>query len=171
MKKNKMAIIFIMFICVIVFAGCTKNDSVVRIHIRANSNCEIDQRIKLEVRDEVIDFITPLIADCNNSSEVKNVLENNLQKIESISDSVLFEQNFDYVSRARISNEYFPSREYNGDVYPADYYDALIIELGSGKGDNWWCVAYPPLCFVGEGDGEIQYRSKLIDMINKFIGR
>ena len=79
---------------------------------------------------------------------------------------------YNYVSNAELRNEYFPTRAYNDVVFESDYYDALILELGSGEGDNWWCVAYPPLCFVGNdlGSDGIQYRSKLLDMISKFFG-
>ena len=171
MKKNWI-IILLLFISSFALIGCGVSESVVRIHIRANSNSECDQSVKLEVRDSVINYITPLISECESSSDVKNVLEDNLENIENVANGVLLKSGFNYVSNAEIRNEYFPSRDYEGEIYPADYYDALIIELGTGKGDNWWCVAYPPLCFVGEGTGcnNIQYRSKLLDMIAKFFG-
>lgn len=171
MRILKFSMLLIIVAFSFVFSGCSPNDNIIRIHIRANSNSEIDQEIKLDVRDSVIKFITPLIADCENGAEVKDVLNDNLDSIESIADGILLNSGFDYISNAKICNEYFPSRSYAGEVYPADYYDALILELGTGKGDNWWCVAYPPLCFVGEGYGDIQYRSKLVDMISKFFGR
>ena len=163
--------VFVFCFC---FAGCNvEESSVVRIHIRANSNCEEDQGVKMQVRDSVIDFITPLIASCNNACEVKETLNNNLNSIENIADNVLRENGFLYVSNAEIRNEFFPSRDYSGNTFPADYYDALIIELGSGVGDNWWCVAYPPLCFVGDYDGSnsVKYKSKILELINKYFGR
>ena len=162
----------LLFVCLVSFfmAGCLDAEEIVRIHIRANSNSEIDQNVKLKVRDGIIEYITPLLASCENSKEVKNILKLNLKNIESVANDVLYYNGFSYVSNAKISNEYFPTREYGEVVYPADYYDALIIELGSGTGDNWWCVAYPPLCFVGEGSGDIEYRSKLVEMISKFFG-
>lgn len=167
---------FICFlICLIsltLFTGCDGSNDVVRIHIRGNSNLEIDQEVKLKVRDEVIKYITPLIAECEDSSGVKKVLGDNLSGIESVADKVLFENNFDYVSSASINYEYFPTREYDGEVFPADYYDALILKLGSGEGNNWWCVAYPPLCFVGEvTGGDVKYKSKILELINNFFGR
>ena len=159
--------------CVWSVVGCTKdNEGVVRIHIRANSNSVDDQEIKLCVRDSVIDYITPLIAECNNSEDVKDILTLHLNDIQHVADGVLEHNGYDYVSKANIRNEYFPTRVYEDNVFPADYYDALIIELGCGVGDNWWCVAYPPLCFVGddcEGDS-IKYKSKLIELINKYFG-
>jgi len=172
---KKFVLIFMVLISSIFsFIGCDiKNNSqnVIRIHIRANSNNENDQNVKLKVRDEVINYITPLIADCENSNDVKNVLLCNLENIESIADSVLKNNGFIYTSSANINNEYFPSREYNGVVFSSDYYDALILNLGTGTGDNWWCVAYPPLCFVGnESEGaKVKYKSKILELINKCL--
>ena len=166
--------LFISFVCLFC-TGCNgkQKEDVLRIHIRANSNLEEDQEVKLMVRDCVIEFITPLIADCNNCNEVISKLQSNLSEIECVSDGVLKNCGFDYGVRAKINNEYFPSRDYDGKTFPADYYDALIVELGSGKGDNWWCVAYPPLCFVGYENGisgNIMYKSKLVELIKNFFG-
>lgn len=163
-----------LMVCVgLILCACNhESTSVVRIHIRANSNVSCDQEVKLMVRDKVVEFITPIIAECKNSNEVKTFLSCNLQNIENVADSVLKDNDFKYLASAQLKNEYFPSRDYDGHVFPADYYDALIIELGAGVGDNWWCVAYPPLCFVGEeieGSG-VKYKSKLVELINKYFG-
>lgn len=149
------------------FVGCDADSQVVRIHIRANSNSESDQRIKLSVRDKVVDFIGDIISDCDTSTQVLNVLESNLKGIENIANDVLKENGYTYSSSASIDYEYFPSRDYDGVTFPSDYYNALIVKLGSGTGDNWWCVAYPPLCFVGEntGSNDIKYKSKLLELL------
>lgn len=170
--KKLIAIMCLVF-CGFNLCACgEKNEDILRIHIRANSNSEVDQSIKLNVRDKIIDYITPLISGCKDCDDVKVVLGSSLDKIESIADDVLCEGGFEYVAKASIRNEYFPTRSYEGNVFPADYYDALIVELGTGTGDNWWCVAYPPLCFVGEDvDGNnFRYKSKLIELINKYFG-
>lgn len=162
----------ILLLCLIsflpsVFVGCDKYSEVVRIHIRANSNSEGDQSVKLKVRDNVVDFITEIISECNTSDEVLSVLSRNLDDIENIANDVLKDNGYTYSSSASIDYEYFPSRDYDGVTFPADYYNALIIRLGTGTGDNWWCVAYPPLCFVGEdfGGKEIKYKSKLLELL------
>ena len=168
----KKIVVLLLLVCGL-FAGCNLNkQSVVRIHIRANSNLEYDQEVKMDVKEDVIKYITPLLADCKDCNEVKVVLKSNLKNIEDVANNVLKEAGFRYVSSAKISNEYFPSRDYEGQTFPADYYDALIIELGEGVGDNWWCVAYPPLCFVGDeiDGGNIRYKSKLLELINKYLG-
>ena len=90
-----------------------------------------------------------------------------LENLKSVCDKVLKESGFNYFSKVSIKREEFPFRSYNGIDLEAGFYDALIIELGSGTGDNWWCVVYPPLCFVGQG--EYIYRSKIKDVINDFF--
>lgn len=172
---KKIFVVLFVFVCLFSVVGCDKvegDSEVVRIHIRANSNSQADQQIKLKVRDEVITFVTPLIAGCKDSDEVKNVLASNTQSINQIADNVLIENGFEYIANSRVSCEYFPSRNYNGTIFEADYYDALIVNLGSGEGNNWWCVAYPPLCFVGEETGgNVVYKSKILELINKYFGR
>lgn len=165
--------IFKLLICVIMcfapalFVGCKSSESVVRIHIRANSNSEDDQSIKLKVRDEIVEYISNEIDGCKNSDEVLGILGDNLAKFEEIADNVLRSNGYLYSSSASINYEYFPSRDYDGVTFPSDYYNALIIRLGSGSGDNWWCVAYPPLCFVGEEDGakSVKYKSKILEWL------
>ena len=164
---KKTIVIFVLMLSVsFIFVGCnTVSDEVVRIHIRANSNSEFDQSVKLKVRDVVVEYITPKLDSCNDCQEVKAVLNDNLKNIELVADSVLKENGCNYISSASIDNEYFPSRYYDGISFPADYYDAVIIRLGSGVGDNWWCVAYPPLCFVSNSTDKIEYKSKLVEII------
>lgn len=172
MKKIMLA--FVMLISIFACSGCSQvNQEVIRIHIRANSNNVEDQSIKLIVRDNIIEYITPLISDCNSSFEVKNVLQNNTENLKSIAENTLRENGFEYGANAKITCEYFPTRSYDGKVFDAGNYQALIINLGSGSGNNWWCVAYPPMCFVGVDNGteNIEYRSKILELINKFFGK
>lgn len=170
--KKLLIFAIIIFTSIFSLTACGRSDEILRIHIRANSNSVIDQQIKMTIKDEVVEYITPLIANCKNSTEVKKLLNKNTQNIETIVDDILKNNNFEYASSVSIKNEFFPSRDYNGEVFPSDYYDALIIGLGEAKGDNWWCVAYPPLCFVGEDNASnnITYKSKLLEMINNFFG-
>lgn len=139
-----------------------------RIHIRADSNSPDDQAVKLKVRDKVVEFITPKIADCDSKEKAEKVIRDNLTGIEEVCDNVLSENNFDYKSTARVNEEKFPTRTYQSLTLESGYYDALIIELGSGSGDNWWCVVYPPLCFT-TGNVKYEYKSKLLEIIDKFF--
>lgn len=169
----KMRFIFVMLIlsCIsIVLYGCSDTyKDVVRIHIRANSNEMCDQDVKYVVRDSIVEYITPLIIDAKNVVEVKNILENNIPGIEDTANTVLVAQGYEYRATATIKYEYFPTRVYGEYSFPADYYDALVINLGTGTGDNWWCVAYPPLCFVGNGSGDVVYKSKILEIIDRYF--
>ena len=78
---------------------------------------------------------------------------------------------FNYVSNIKINNEYFPTRTYANTTLESGYYDAVIIELGEAEGDNWWCVMYPPLCFVNKNENnmQIKYKSKIWEWINSLF--
>jgi len=145
--------------------------SYLRVHIRANSNNEKDQEVKYKVKVAVVDYLTPQIAEGSSFSEAYSILNDNLKNIEKVADEVLVENGFDYGSKAKLNEEYFPTRNYGEYTLENGYYDALIVELGSGKGDNWWCVVYPPLCFIGgEGTGKnVKYKSKLIEIVQNFF--
>lgn len=176
---KKITILACMILCLpmLFLTGCTTEEKTsadyLRLHIRANSNKEIDQRVKYEVRDKVVEYLTPLVADIETKGELVLLLNEHLSDIEILANRTLSESGMDYISHASIRQEYFPTRTYNDVTLGSDYYDALIIELGSGKGDNWWCVVYPPLCFVG-GAGisteSFHYKSKLLEIINNFFG-
>ncbi len=141
-----------------------------RIHIRANSNLSADQQIKYVVKDKIVDYLTPYIAECETKKEAQNMLNANLFSIEQVAKGVLLQKGFDYSVKASVREENFPTRVYDNVCLESGFYDALIIELGSGKGDNWWCVVYPPLCFTGEGRSFV-YRSKILDIINDFFNK
>lgn len=138
-----------------------------RIHVRANSNSQTDQSVKYAVKDEVVRFITPYAAQCTDKEKAMEIIAGILPEIEKVCDSVLRANGFTYTSRASVRAEEFPTRVYGDLTLESGLYDALIIELGTGTGDNWWCVIYPPLCFTS-GTASVQYRSAIMDIINKF---
>lgn len=159
---------------IIVFGLLNKkeeNSEYLRIHIRANSNSEIDQGVKYKVRDVVVNAMIPLLSTCQSKKEAEEVLTNNFSLIEKTANTVLRENGFQYTSKARLAREEFPTRTYDNLTLEEGFYDALILDLGSGEGNNWWCVVYPPLCFLkanptGE---ETVYKSKLIEIIKSFF--
>lgn len=152
---------------ILLFSGGQNKSAYLRIHIRAESNSESDQKVKYAVKEALVSFLTPIVAECETVGEAKAVIENNLADIERVADGVLYKNGFLYKSKAKINNEKFPTRTYGEFTLESGYYDALIVELGSGKGDNWWCVVYPPLCFTGS-DAGYTYRSKILEIIDGF---
>lgn len=140
-----------------------------RIHIRADSNDNAAQAVKYEVKDSVVEYLTPLVAEFKTKAEAETGIEKRLEQIAEVATNVLRKKGFSYAATANIEKENFPTRVYGDFTLPAGEYSALIIRLGSGKGDNWWCVVYPPLCFAAT-DTNVVYKSKIYEIIQSFKG-
>ena len=149
------------------------NVDYLRLHIRANSNDELDQKVKYKVKNALLDLITKDVSMIDSKGELEAYFNENKDYLEKCINNILEQNNFNYISNIAIQNEYFPTRTYNGVTLESGYYDAIIINLGEAKGNNWWCVAYPPLCFMYESSefGNITYKSKLMEIIDTFFKR
>ncbi len=164
----KKIILIIFFAGAFLFGGCSfnqDNQSYLRIHIRANSNSEQDQSIKYEVKNLCVEYLSEYVKECKSKDEVVTMLNKQIPQLEDVIDEFLEEKNFKYKSNIQINNEFFPTRTYDDLTLDADYYDALIVNLGSGTGNNWWCVIYPPLCF--SSNNSIVYKSKIMELLKK----
>ena len=139
-----------------------------RIHIRADSNAQDAQAVKYAVRDKVVEYLTPLVAFYPDKASALQGVSAHLPQIARTAEQALRQQGFAYGAKAELRKESFPSRVYGNEILPAGEYDALIIELGSGQGDNWWCVVYPPLCFASPSGQNVVYKSKILEIIRKF---
>ena len=121
-------------------------DSVIRLHVLANSDSEADQQVKLAVRDALLAECGALFASAENREDARVIIDENLPRLREIADRVLEEQGFPYRSRIVIGSEKYPTREYDGVAFPAGEYLSLRVLLGAHEGQNWWCVLFPPLC-------------------------
>ena len=170
---KKLIILFLIAVLFFGMVGCSSvdNKDCLRIHIRANSNEQIDQNVKYMVKDAVVEFLTPLLADATDKTKAKQIVVANSKQICDVANNVLKQNGLGYKSSAKVTKEIFPTRAYGDFVLEQGEYDALILNLGSGSGDNWWCVVYPPLCFVGgeQKDGCLVYKSKLQEIIKKYF--
>ncbi|MBQ9714072.1 MAG: stage II sporulation protein R [Clostridia bacterium] len=138
-----------------------------RIHIRADSNENEAQAVKYRVRDEVVAYLTPLVAEYATKEEAMQGIALHLTEIARVATALLRKYGFSYGASAALEETEFPTRVYEGYTLPAGEYSALMIRLGRGEGDNWWCVAYPPLCFTG-GKTDVRYKSKIMEIIKNF---
>ncbi|MFA5449858.1 MAG: stage II sporulation protein R [Clostridia bacterium] len=170
MKKTAGILFVIVAIALLALLIPQKTDSdYIRIHIRANSDEASDQNIKYLVRDSVVEYLIPQLAICETSSDARTALKKSLPALEKLASDILKKEGYPYGAKASMKRETFPARSYGEFVLDAGVYDALIIELGSGDGDNWWCVAFPPLCFIPDrGSEEIEYKSKILELIKKY---
>lgn len=133
-------------------------DSMIRLHVIANSDSQDDQAIKLEVRDAVIEYMQSIENQNDNlnlnKDETAIILESQLGIIKSIADEIISEKG--YASQAVLGYENYPTRYYEDIELPAGKYLSLRIILGSGEGKNWWCVLFPPLCLSGSVKADIE---------------
>ena len=145
----------------------TQTEGYLRIHIRANSNFEEDQRVKYLVRDGLVEYLTPVVALCKDKAETQREIEKRLDELSFVATEILSQNGYNYKAKAILKRENFPTRVYGDLTLQNGVYDALIVELGEAKGDNWWCVVYPPLCFAGGvlTAENIVYKSKIAEII------
>ena len=130
-------------------------DKLIRFHVIANSDSDEDQAVKLLVRDEVIDYINVQLKDATGIDEARDILKDNIEEVNNIAVNILRENGFDYEANTMISNENFPDKVYGDYLFPQGNYEAFRIIIGNGEGHNWWCVMFPPLCFVDESKSDV----------------
>ena len=162
---------------VVVFVGalCLPKKEIdydyLRLHIRANSNSEIDQNVKYKIKDVMVEFLTPYLCNVESKEKAIEIVNSysNLMKSKCI--EVLRENGFNYSVNIKVKNEFFPTRTYSNTTLESGYYDAVIVELGEAEGDNWWCVMYPPLCFMNknENTNQIKFKSVIGEWFNKLF--
>ena len=121
-------------------------DSVIRFHVIANSDSDEDQALKLAVRDRVLARAEELYPQDATLAQAQTALEGHLNALAAAGREVVEEQGYDYPVTARLEDCWFPTKEYEGFALPAGNYTALRVVIGEGRGQNWWCVAFPPLC-------------------------
>ncbi len=131
------------------------SDNLIRLHIIANSDAAIDQEVKLEVRDAVLDYLTGKLDLTNSTADSVEIIKQELPAIEKIAIEVLQKNGHAPVATAEYGAYAFPTKQYENIELPAGTYNALRITLGEGAGQNWWCVVFPPLCFADSQNGVI----------------
>lgn len=129
--------------------------NVLRLHIIANSDESEDQNLKLRVRDEILKNSTDVFKNCNTTEEAIITAGDNIEKISEIANKVIKENGFDYEASVSVGDTYFDTRVYDDFTLPAGTYKSLIVNLGEGKGKNWWCVVFPCVCVPSATDASL----------------
>ncbi len=121
-------------------------NKVIRVHILANSNSKKDQELKYKVKDFVSEKVYELLKNTKSKRQAQNIILSNLDYISKISKNSIKKNGYDYDVDVSLTKSYFPTRKYGDFTFPAGVYDALKVVIGDGRGKNWWCVAFPPMC-------------------------
>lgn len=166
-------------------------ENILRLHILANSDSEEDQALKIKVRDHILENSTQLFAGADNKTEAVHITRRNLDKIVDEAQQYVYSLGYDYeISGELVQDMYFNTREYDSFTLPAGRYDAFRIIIGEGKGKNWWCVMFPPMCFsvaedtsdlsqvltddqleITENQVKYEYKFKIVEVYNELKER
>ena len=129
-------------------------DSVLRLHVLANSDSEEDQALKLKVRDSILNTATPIIKDCNTREDAANAISNATPTLLAAARETIEQAGFDYDVEIELSEESYPTKNYESFCFPRGEYLSLRVLIGDASGANWWCVLFPPLCLSAATDTE-----------------
>lgn len=123
---------------------------IIRFHVIANSDSDKDQALKLMVKDQLVKSLSPKLSNANSITDARAVISENLDYIKKTAESTIQENGYNYNVRVTLENCYFPLKIYGNCSFPPGVYEALRVRIGAAEGKNWWCVMFPPLCFVDE---------------------
>lgn len=136
------------------------SDSIFRLHVIANSDTLQDQNLKYKVRDSILDYMNTLTDNNNTKEEITKIVSSHLEDFKKIAEETIYENGYDYPVTIEIGKFKFPTKTYGDISFPSGFYDALRIKIGKAEGQNWWCVMFPPLCFIDVSSGIVPEDSK-----------
>ncbi|SHK64669.1 stage II sporulation protein R [Clostridium cavendishii DSM 21758] len=134
------------------------SNKLIRFHVIANSDKDEDQNLKLKVRDGILKYIEPKLKDSKSIEESRKILKKNNDEILAIASSIIKSNGYNYKVKSTLDRENFPEKTYGNITLPQGEYEAYRVLIGSASGKNWWCVMFPPLCFVDITKGQVAYK-------------
>ncbi len=162
--------LFYIFISNSMAKSLTIPNDALRIRIIPNSNSDYDQFIKRKVRDNLEITMYDLLKNAKSSEEARQIILDNLYLIDKDVENILNGEKYDLGYKVNYGYNYFPMKEYKGVKYEEGYYESLIVTLGRGEGDNWWCVLFPPLCLIEASENDdIEYKSIVSEILEKYL--
>ena len=174
MKKS--IIIFILIILIYILIGnviAQKDmipDEAIRIRVIANSNSEYDQNIKIKVKDNLQSIMYKLLKNTEDIESARNIIKNNINLVEKDIYTLLQQEEYQLPFNVNFGLNYFPKKEFKGITYNEGYYESVVVTLGEGLGDNWWCVLFPPLCMIeAEESTDVEYTTFVKKIIDKYF--
>lgn len=168
MKKTLIVLVIItMILCINKQENIRIPKESIRFRVIANSNLEDDQRIKKEIAKNVFDVLKPT-QKFKNIQETRDYIRTQLPTFTEIVEKVLIENNVEKTFHINYGKNFFPEKTYDSNIYEAGEYESLVITLGEGQGDNFWCILFPPICFLEEEE-DVEYKSFLKELIDKYF--
>jgi stage II sporulation protein R len=125
-------------------------EDIIRFHVIANSDSAEDQALKLTVKDTLVESLEPFLNDTDTITQARTVISGKLTYLQEIAEETVSQYGYSYPVKVTLEESYFPLKIYGEYTFPAGTYEALRVQIGTAEGKNWWCVMFPPLCFVDE---------------------
>lgn len=196
LKTCKLEIVFLLVVALLLSFGTSLErqqqeiaNSMIRLHVKANSNSRADQALKLKVRDAVLEYAEIKLMNCKDRNDAIFILHDNLDVFERVANEVLMKSGVKDTAQVSFNRELFSTRYYDTFALPGGYYDALRVTIGKGEGKNWWCVVYPKICTASVSDaavsvmgtdgetvifpnetGEYSFRFKTLELFENIMG-
>lgn len=147
-------------------------DAAIRVRVIANGNSILDQSMKMKVKDYIEGYIYPLLIDVETIEEARSIIQDHVDEMDQGIFELFEENHYDMDYIIHFGDNYFPEKDYKGVHYEAGAYESLVVSIGEGVGNNWWCVLFPPLCLLegeeSDTDG-VQYRFFVQEMLDKIF--
>ena len=147
-------------------------EAAIRVRVIANSNSIYDQSMKMKVKAKIETSISPLLIDVDNVEEARTVIENSIEQLEKDVEVLFADEEYNKDFRVNFGDNYFPEKDYRGVHYDEGEYESLVVTIGKGEGDNWWCVLFPPLCLLEASENEVddtEYQFFVVKMLEKIF--
>lgn len=147
-------------------------DGAIRVRVIANSNTIYDQNMKMKVKSYIEDNLSILLLNVDTVDEARDIINNNIDSLNDGIEEMFSNNDYNMDFKINFGDNYFPDKEYRGINYNEGVYESLVVTIGEGVGDNWWCVLFPPLCLLEtseEGVSDVEYRSWVVKMIDRIF--
>lgn len=159
--KKLVLIILTIIVALLVYVNVNADEIVIpsaaiRVRVIANSNTIEDQSMKMKVKKYIEDYLATKLIDINDLEIARNIINNEVDNLNKEIKNIFNENNYNKNIIIHFGDNYFPEKEYKGTTYKSGIYESLVITIGEGQGDNWWCVLFPPLCLLETEKSEVE---------------
>jgi len=160
-RTLEIAVFVSLFICVLSSLSFDRDcedirQNLLRLHVIASGDTQKEQELKLKIRDAILSAGADIFSENDDLIKARSKAEKNIEKLQSIAESTLRSNGYTYPVEIEVAECYFPTRQYENITLPAGKYNAIRVIIGEGKGKNWWCVMFPPMCLPAAKDNETQ---------------
>ncbi|MBQ8681590.1 MAG: stage II sporulation protein R [Bacilli bacterium] len=147
-------------------------EAAIRVRVIANSNSIDDQSMKMKVKAKIEESISPMLIGVDNVEDARSVISSGIKQLEDDVEVLFLDNDYDKDFVVNFGDNYFPEKDYRGVHYDEGEYESLVVTIGEGEGDNWWCVLFPPLCLLEASESEVddtEYQFFVAEMLNKIF--